>query len=187
MDSHAREYALPRNSDRVHVGVYGRAGFLVRPAIITAEQCAAIREQVIAINRDPSSLPPHHQNVPGGPASLLIDHPAVLGVLHEIIGKDVRLESPGCVVREQGQRHGELHGGGPRQIDPIFGYRTQDGRIHAGMVRVIFELSEIRQGDGGTHFLAGSHKAAFPMDPSHLSLEAGKQSPFLVSYDCPPV
>lgn len=53
------------------------------------------------------------------------------------------------------------------------------------MVRVIFELSEIRQGDGGTHFLAGSHKSSFPMDPSHLSLEPGKQSPFLHSYDCP--
>jgi hypothetical protein len=59
-------------------------------------------------------------------------------------------------VRERGQRHGELHGGGPRQIDPIFGYRTQNGKIHAGMVRVIFELSEIHQGDGGTHFLAGA-------------------------------
>ena len=170
----------------MHVGG-GSAGFLVRPAIITPEQCAEIRDQVIRINKDPESLPPEHRNVPGGPASLLIDHPAVLGVLEELIGKDVRLESPGCVVREKGQRHGELHGGGPRQIDPIFGYRTQNGRIHAGMVRVIFEFSEIRRGDGGTHFLAGSHKAAFPMDESHMSLEPGKQSPFLVSYDCPPV
>ena len=110
-------------------GAYARAGFLVRPAIITPEQCATIREQVIAINRNPNSLPPHHRNVPGGPASLLIDHPAVLGVLHEIIGKDVRLESPGCVVREQGQRHGELHGGGPQQIDPIFGYRESISRV----------------------------------------------------------
>ena len=49
------------------------------------------------------------------------------------------------VVREQGQRHGDLHGGGPKQIDPIFGYRTQNGKIHAGMVRVIFELGEIHQ------------------------------------------
>ena len=86
-------------------------------------------------------------------------------MIEELIGTQIRLESPGCVVREQGQRHGDLHGGGPKQIDPIFGYRTQNGKIHAGMVRVIFELSEIQQGDGGTHFLAGSHKAAFPMDP----------------------
>ena len=143
--------------------------FLVRPAIITPEQVAAIRDQVIRINRDPESLPPEQRNVPGGAASLLVDHPAVIGVLQEIIGLEIRLESPGCVVREKGQRHGELHGGGPQQINPIFGYRTQDGKIHAGnsrpppppvggcrkatelllagMVRVIFELSEIRQGE----------------------------------------
>ena len=161
------------------------SGFLVRPGILTPAQVAGIRDQVIRINRDPESLPPEHRNVPGGPASVLIDHPAVIGVLEEIIGPHIRLESPACVVREQGQRHGELHGGGPKQIDPIFGYRTQNGRIHAGMVRVIFELGEIRAGDAGTHFLVGSHKASFPMDPSHMSLEDGKRSPFLVSYECP--
>jgi hypothetical protein len=62
------------------------AGFLVRPSIITAAQVAEIRDQVIRINKDPLSLPPHQRNVPGGPASLLIDHPAVVRVLEEIIG-----------------------------------------------------------------------------------------------------
>ena len=61
--------------------------------------------------------------------------------------------------RLQGEKHGGLHGGGPSQIDPIFGYRCQNGKIHAGMVRVIFELTEICQGDGGTHFVAGSVSA----------------------------
>ena len=107
----------------------------MRPAIITPEQVAAIRDQVIRINRDPESLPPEQRNVPGGAASLLVDHPAVIGVLQEIIGLEIRLEAPGCVVREKGQRHGELHGGGPQQINPIFGYRTQDGKIHAGKPR----------------------------------------------------
>jgi hypothetical protein len=41
-------------------------------------------------------------------------------------GSNVRLESPGCVVRERGQRHGELHGGGPKQIDPIFGCKSDN-------------------------------------------------------------
>lgn len=62
--------------------------------------------------------------MPGGPSSLLIDHPAVLGVLNELIGPEVRIENPNCVVRQQGEMHGELHGGGPTQIDPIFGYRA---------------------------------------------------------------
>ena len=95
----------------------------MRPAILSPEQVAEIREQVLRIHRDPMSLPPEQRHVPGGPSSLLVDHPAVLGVVEEIIGKDVRIENPNCVVREQGEEHGGLHGGGPTQIDPIFGYR----------------------------------------------------------------
>ena len=150
----------------------------MRPAILSPEQVAEIREQVLRIHRDPMSLPPEQRHVPGGPSSLLVDHPAVLGVLHEIIGTELRLEAPGSTVRQKGGSAGPLHGGGPSQISPIFGYRTQNGQIHAGetapqprachrppcvwpppkdtcgaaagMVRVIFEFSEIRQGDGGT-------------------------------------
>eukprot|EP01046_Picozoa_sp_COSAG06_P037559 COSAG06_NODE_4252_length_4429_cov_5.719169_5_plen_130_part_00 len=129
---------------------------------------------MLRISEDPESLPPEERHVPGGASSLLIDHPAVLGVLHEIIGTELRLEAPGSTVRQKGGSAGPLHGGGPSQISPIFGYRTQNGQIHAGeteppsplrvaaaektpscgaaagMVRVIFEFSEIRQGDGGT-------------------------------------
>ena len=123
---------------------------MTSPRRCSPEQVASIREQVLRISEDPESLPPEERAVPGGASSLLINHPAVLGVLHEIIGTELRLEAPGSVVRRKGGSAGPLHGGGPSQISPIFGYRTQNGQIHAGMVRVIFELSEIRQGDGGT-------------------------------------
>ena len=93
---------------------------------------AAIRDQVLRISQDPESLPPEERVVPGGASSLLIDHPAVLGVLHEIIGTELRLEAPGSTVRQKGGSAGPLHGGGPSQISPIFGYRTQNGQIHAG-------------------------------------------------------
>ena len=93
---------------------------------------AAIRDQVLRISEDPESLPPEERVVPGGASSLLIDHPAVLGVLHEIIGTELRLEAPGSTVRQKGGSAGPLHGGGPSQISPIFGYRTQNGQIHAG-------------------------------------------------------
>ena len=33
-----------------------------------------------------------------------------------------------------------------------------------------------------SHFIAGSHKASFPMHESHMSLEEGEKSPFL--YAC---
>ncbi|MAF13014.1 hypothetical protein CMK11_21390, partial [Candidatus Poribacteria bacterium] len=160
-------------------------GFLVRPAILTPDEIAAIIDQIDRMRRDPESLPPEHRAVPGGPAGLLIDHPKVLEVLHEIIGPDVRLENCFHVWRQKGQRHGELHGGGPQQGDPIFGYRVNNGRIHAGMVRVVFELTDIAKNDGATHFIPGSHKANFPMHPDHMSLEDDKRSEFLTSYECP--
>lgn len=93
-------------AERFH---FDLAGFLVRPAILTPDEVAEIRDQIDRIIHDPESLPSEHRRVPGGPASLLIDHPKVIGVLHDIIGPEVRLESVGCVWREKGQRHGELH------------------------------------------------------------------------------
>ena len=160
-------------------------GFLVRPAILEPPEIEAIVDQIDRIHHDPESLPPEERAVPGGASSLLIDHPRVIEVLHEIIGPEIRVEGTYCVWRKKGERHGELHGGGPSQIDPIFGYRCANGRIHAGMVRVVFELTEVGREDGGTHFIAGSHKSNFPMHPDHLSLEEGRRSEFLISYDCP--
>ena len=169
-------------SERFH---FDLAGFVVRPAILAADEIDAIVDQIDRIKRDPDSLPPAHRAVPGGPSSVLIDHPRVVDVLHDIIGPEIRLESSGSVWRSKGEAHGDLHGGGPQQGDPIFGYRVNNGRIHAGMVRVVFELTDVAKGDGGTHFIAGSHKSNFPMHPDHMSLEPGKRSPFLTTYECP--
>ena len=152
-------------------------GFLVRPAILDSDEVEAIVDQIDQIHHNKESLPPEHRAVPGGPTSVLIDHPKVLEVLHEIIGPEIRLEHSYSVWREKGQRHGELHGGGPRQGDPIFGYRVNNGQIHAGMVRVVFELTDISKKDGGTHFIVGSHKSNFPMHPDHMSLEGREAEP----------
>ena len=138
------------------------AGFLLRPAILTPDETAEIREQILLLNDDPDSLPPEHRAVPGGPSSLLIDHPKVIDVLHDIIGPEIRIENSYCAVRRKGEGHGELHNGGPQQADPIFGYRVNNGQIHAGMVRVVFELTEVGREDGGTQFIVGSHKAISP-------------------------
>ena len=62
------------------------AGFLVRPAILRPDEVAAIVDQADRIQHNPESLPPEHRAIPGGAASLLIDHPKVIEVLHEIIG-----------------------------------------------------------------------------------------------------
>ena len=74
-------------------------GFLVRPAILKSEQVSAIVEQIERIHHDPESLSPEERDVPGGAASILIDHPRVIEVLHEIIGPDIRLENCNSIWR----------------------------------------------------------------------------------------
>jgi len=123
---------------------------LVRKAVLSDPQIAAIRDQVLLQRDDPESLPVAEREMPGGAAAVLIDHPAVLGVLNEVIGPEVRLENIYAVCRDKGERHGGLHGGGDRQLDPIFGYRSSAGQIFAGMVRVVWELTDINEGDGAT-------------------------------------
>jgi hypothetical protein len=158
-------------------------GYLVRPAILESDEIATIIDQVDRIHHNVASLPPEQRQVPGGAASILIDHPRVIDVLHEVIDPDIRLENSFSVWREKGQRHGDLHGGGPQQGDPIFGYRVNNGRIYAGMVRVVFELTAVSKSDGATVFIPGSHKANFPMHEKHMSLD--EPSEFLKSYECP--
>jgi Phytanoyl-CoA dioxygenase (PhyH) len=163
------------------------AGFFVRPSILSEEDIDSIATQIDHIHHDVESLPPEQRCVPGGPSSLLIDHPQVVDVLNELIGPHVRLESAISMWRTKGQAHSQgLHSGGPTQWDPLFGYRVQNGRIYPGMMRVVFELAAVGRDDGATQFLVGSHKSNFPVVPEHASLDPATASPFLASYACPP-
>ena len=86
-------------------------GFLVRPAILSKDEVDDIVDQLDRIRHKKESLPPEHRGIPGGASSVIIDHPKVIDVLHEIIGPDIRMESIFSVWRKKGERHGELHGG----------------------------------------------------------------------------
>ena len=87
-------------SERFH---FDLAGFMVRPAVLAADEIEAIVDQIDRIKHDPESLPPEHRAVPGGPSSVLIDHPKVIDVLHDVIGPEIRLESSFCVWRTKGE------------------------------------------------------------------------------------
>ena len=142
------------------------AGFFVRPSILTAEEIAALREQVYLIKHNREALAPHERTVPGGASSLLIDHPKVVEVLEELYGgpDSVRLEHAQAFWRERGEREGAgsdglaqgWHQGGPElATSPVFGFHYKNGKMYPGMIRVIFELGDVSQTDGGTHFMCG--------------------------------
>ena len=162
-------------------------GFFIRPAILGTEEIAAITEQVRLLAHDPQALPPEHRIACSGPSEILIDHPRIVDVLREVLGDYLRHEGAFHVWRHEGQGEQELHHGYEGNwAEPMFGYRVGQGRIFAGAIRIVFELTEISETDGATSFIPGSHKTNFPMPKRMGTANDGPVSDLCRSYSCPP-
>jgi hypothetical protein len=181
---------IPMSDEQKYV--FDLKGWICLPGLMTEEQLAPVREHQMKFLYERDSLPPEARNNHGGVSQVLLDHPAVVGVLNEIISHQ-RLASEECYGfrfdhtytshRKAGHDNFRPHGGGGFFS---FGgsshlYQMQVGKIHAGLVRVVWELNEVQKGDGGTMFLSGSHKTAFPR-PESLS---GRESDLWETYACP--
>ena len=167
-------------------------GFILLPALLSEEELATIRAHQHRFLYERESLPPHERDNHGGPAQILLDHPAVVGVLNEVLSHQA-LASEDCYGfrydhtytshRQAGHDNFGPHGGGGyfnfRGNSHI--YQMHPGKVHSGLTRVVWELNEVGPGDGGTLFLPGSHKAAFPR-PEALSQ---RDSVLWESYTCP--
>jgi hypothetical protein len=167
--------------------IFDLKGYVVKPAVLSMDEVEELRSFVLRQRREPDALPPHQRRLPGGPVERLIDHPAVLDVLRDVIDPDVekiRLENVFLSCREAGEGKWEPHAGG-RTTNPNYAYNFHDGRIYAGMTRVVWELNEVRQDQGGTCFIPGSHKANFPIRKGPASIDA-RDSGLWESYGCPP-
>jgi hypothetical protein len=182
-------------------------GFILLPGVLTADECKTLREFVLTLRNDPESLPEIDRHSLSGPGSMLLDHPAVVGILNAIVTgenhqltKDregpiepedmpgyletedayaFRCESSAMFIKKAGGRGQSPHAY-PR-VGPLFGYQCQNQKIYSGLTRVAWELVEVGPDDEGTTFIPGSHKANFAT-PRHL-LE--HDSPLMQSYNCP--
>ena len=166
--------------------VFDLKGYIVKPAILSEEEVAELKAFVLRQKDDPQSLPPHQRQLPGGPFERLIDHPAVMDVLLDVIDKDeekVRLENIFLSYREEDEGKWTPHAGG-RTTNPNYAYNFHDGRIYSGMTRVVWELTEVREDRGGTCFIPGSHKANFNIRKGLESIDR-RDSGLWESYGCP--
>ena len=167
-------------------------GWICLPGLLSGDQLEAIRAHQHAFLHDRESLPPQERDNHGGPSEILLDHPAIVGVLNEVLSHQ-GLASESCYGfrydhtytsrRSAGNDNYNPHGGGG-----LFNfegnshiYQMQPGKIHAGLTRVVWELNEVGPGDGGTLLLSGSHKSAFPR-PDALS---GRDCDLWETYACP--
>lgn len=157
-------------------------GWLLLPGVLTEPEIAAIKEHLLA-GGDGFS----------GPAQELLDHPAIVPILNEILSErpladdtyNFRCESSFVTIRKAGWQPGGTqvpHVVRPPQGSGPMNYRCNGGRIYSALTRVVWELNPVEEGDGGTLFLTGSHKAAFPAPPSIQRPD----SPLWETYSCPP-
>jgi hypothetical protein len=168
--------------------VFDLKGWLLIPAVLNDAQLAAIRAHVEALHADREAMPAVDRSSLAGPAQILLDHPAIVHVLEEILGHNrengaygFRCEGGFSTVRPAGfDRVTPPHGGG-NNVSPLFSYQCKNGSIYSGLTRVVWELNEVAAGQGGTLFLSGSHKSNFP-----LPKDLGADSPLFETYSCPP-
>lgn len=172
--------------------IFDTKGWVCIPSVLTESEVTEMRDFCYRLRRDPESLPAHHRSSVGGPLLSLIDQPNVLGFMNEFVshganateqGYGFRLEGSFLALRKKGETNFSPHGGSGYFNVPgnSHSYNMLPGQIHPGLTRAVFELNPVEYRKGGTLFLSGSHKAAFPWPPSVHSPE----SPLWETYSCP--
>ncbi len=164
-------------------------GWLLLPGLLSETEVSAVRAQMLETGNTHSSVMAKSFT---GPAAELLDHPAVVAVLEEILSDmkppedfyDFRCEdsffsqrSIGFVPGATKVPHVVIP---PRRGGPMT-YQCRNGRIYAGLTRVVWELNEVKRGCGGTQFVSGTHKSDFPY-PDSVRVP---DNPLLETYACP--
>lgn len=173
--------------------IFDLKGWICLPALFSEDDLVPIREHMLRMLHDRESVPPHERDPHGGAAQVLLDHPAVVGVLNEILSHQplageecygFRFDHTYISLRKAGDDRFSPHGGGGlfNFAGNSHFYQHRQGKVHSGLTRVVWEINEVGPGDGGTLLLSGSHKAAFPKPESIQD----RNSPLWETYTCPP-
>ena len=141
-------------------------GWITLPAVLGVDDIEAMKAEVYEGARNSYS----------GKLQKLLDHPAVTGILAEILSEDpfvrddcysFRCENSFTTVRPPGWRTADRRDQGmphvvrPPQQANAMRYQVAGNKIFSGLTRVVWELEPVKSGQGATSFLSGSHKAHF--------------------------
>ena len=150
--------------------VFDLKGWLLLAGVLDSNLLRDIRQKLEADVRIAGLGRSVYRTSLEAPANELVDHPAIVEILREIIAPDpapdvygFRCESSFFVYRGYGQSGFQPAHRGPDE--PPLCYQFCNGRIASGLTRVIWELTDVIQSSGGTAILSGSHKAALPLPP----------------------
>ena len=157
-------------------------GYLIVPGILTAEQVVLYNSELDRLLAMPADQFPGNstkeekskavstegsdiliRNIAecGESFEQLIDHPASLEYLREMIGhSEIRMAASSSIIRAQGDLT-RLH----RGRTPILGqfqYRFENGKFYCNLIVMMYCLTDLEQGSGGLSVIPGSHKSNFP-------------------------
>lgn len=173
-------------------------GWILLPAVLTDVEIEAMKAEAYAGAKQSYE----------GALQELLDHPAIVGILSEILSEDpfvldecysfrcegsfITVRPPGWDKSERGD-NGLPHVVRPPQQANAMRYQVAGGKIFSGLTRVVWELEEVKAGQGNTSFLSGSHKAHFPYGGPDIWRPNISDSPWEQSmrdvmdgYSCPP-
>lgn len=174
--------------------LFDTKGWVCLPSLLSKEELVPVREHLLTWLHDRDALPAHERWLMGGAAQVLLDHPAVVGMLNEVCAHasmatedayGFRFDGSFVTERKISSDNFSPHGG--HGIFAFCGnahlYQMRPGQVHSGLTRVVWEINGVDPGDGGTLLLSGSHKAAFKIPESAIK---DRNSPLWETYSCPP-
>jgi hypothetical protein len=140
-------------------------GFVVRRGVLAADDIARLHAEIDALALPDAADSIQSQRFAGlleagGLLRDLMDHPAVLDIVRELCGPQVRLDHAYGITMAPGTNGLGLHGGAV-PFDPAQYYLVDATGIHTGLVAVQWAVSDHAPGDGGFCCVPGSHKAQF--------------------------
>ncbi len=168
-------------------------GWIAIAGVLDDDDINDMREHCLQLRSDSSALPEKDRSSVGGPLHRLTDHPVVVGFMEEFVahaplasddGYGFRMDGSFLSTRTAGSDAFRPHGGNGMGRFPgnHHTYNVLPGAANSGLTRVVWELNPVKHGTGGTLFLTGSHKAAFPAPASTSDCD----SDLWDTYGCPP-
>ena len=171
-------------------------GWILLPSLLTNSEIETMKAEVYAGAKQGYQ----------GELQKLLDHPAITGILTEILAEEsylsddyysFRCEGSFITVRPPGWENPQgtsvPHVVRPPQQANAMRYQVAGNKIFSGLTRVVWELEEVKSGLGGTTFLSGSHKAHFNYggpDPNRPNISespwADQMRAAMTDYSCPP-
>ena len=156
---------------------FDRNGWLLIPSVLSDADLSEMRTFCQLLQDSPTRIPEPERCTLGGPLQKLADHPIVVGFLNEFLAYPpaasedcygFRLEETtalfgGTASRPKTESILQKGNGLFRLPGDSHLYRCVPGRGWSGLTRVFWELNEVTAETNSIRFIAGSHKAAYPI------------------------